>query len=138
MLEPDYSKIFDRFSERDYFLSLVYGKIYSESLVTAAWLYDSMKQAQAIDLTVIAMGYFKAAEQFIFSLIRLNDKNYDIIDTSSDSALRILIVSTNPNAENTNISTYKETSKFKLPELSLKEQYEDLFINSLNSMNKSF
>jgi len=30
------------------------------------------------------------------------------------------------NAENTNISTYKETSKFKLPELSLKEQYEDL------------
>lgn len=45
---------------------------FSESLITAEWLYDSMKKAQAIDLTVIGMGYFKAVEQLLYSLICLH------------------------------------------------------------------
>ena len=45
---------------------------FSESLITAEWLYVSMKKAQAIDLTVIGMGYFKAVEQLLYSLICLH------------------------------------------------------------------
>jgi hypothetical protein len=45
---------------------------FSESLITAEWLYDSMKKAQAIDLTVIGMGYFKAVEQLLYNLICLH------------------------------------------------------------------
>lgn len=45
---------------------------YAESLVTAEWLFDSMKKAQAIDLTIIGMGYFKAVEQLLFELICLH------------------------------------------------------------------
>lgn len=47
---------------------------FAESLITAEWLYDSMKKAQAIDLTVIGMGYFKAVEQLLYSLICLHVK----------------------------------------------------------------
>lgn len=45
---------------------------FAESLLTAEWLYDSMKKAQAIDLTVIGTGYFKAAEQLLYGLICLH------------------------------------------------------------------
>ena len=45
---------------------------FSESLITAEWLYDSMKKARAIDLTVIGMGYFKAVEQLMYNLICLH------------------------------------------------------------------
>lgn len=45
---------------------------FSESLITAEWLYDSMKKAQAIDLTVIGMGYLKSVEQLLYSLICLH------------------------------------------------------------------
>lgn len=45
---------------------------FSESLITAEWLYDSMKKARAIDLTAIGMGYFKAVEQLLYALICLH------------------------------------------------------------------
>lgn len=45
---------------------------FSESIITAEWLRDSMKRAQAIDLTIIAMGYFKAVEQLLYNLICLH------------------------------------------------------------------
>lgn len=45
---------------------------FAESLITAEWLYSSMKQAKAIDLTVIGTGYFKAVEQLLYELICLH------------------------------------------------------------------
>lgn len=53
------------------FLCLLGCRDFAESFVTAEWLYDSMKTAQAIDLTIIGMGYFKATEQLLFEIICL-------------------------------------------------------------------
>ena len=63
------------FDNNLYFIMLGTGD-YSESLITAEWMYDSMKKAQAIDLTVVGMGYLKAIEQLIYSIILLH-KNED-------------------------------------------------------------
>lgn len=50
---------------------------FAESLLTAEWLYDSMKKAKAIDLTVIGMGYLKSVEQLLYELICLHsDQGY--------------------------------------------------------------
>lgn len=59
---------------------------YAESLLTAEWLFDSMSRAQAIDLTIIGMGYFKAAEQLLFALIKLSDPNFTTDSTLGDYA----------------------------------------------------
>lgn len=61
---------------------------FSESLITAEWLYDSMKKAQAIDLTVIGMGYFKAVERVLFELICLHKMK---TDTSKLFALTMIV-----------------------------------------------
>lgn len=45
---------------------------FSESLITAEWLLDSMDKAKAIDLTIIGTGYFKAVEQLLYELICLH------------------------------------------------------------------
>ena len=34
---------------------------------------DSMKRAQAIDLTAIGMGYFKAVEQLLYEILMVNN-----------------------------------------------------------------
>ena len=47
-------------------------KDYAESLITAEWLYDSMRKVQSVDLTMVGMGYFKALEQLLFELICVN------------------------------------------------------------------
>lgn len=72
MPEEDYDKIYDQFiHEKTYRIALGESN-FSESLLTAEWLYDSMKLAKAIDLTVIGMGYFKAVEQLLYQLIKLH------------------------------------------------------------------
>ncbi len=60
---------------------------YAESLITAEWLYDSMKDAQAIDLTSVAMGYFKSAEQFLSTAVTLLDPNHKGWAESPESSL---------------------------------------------------
>jgi len=70
--KDDFIKIKDQFIGEKTYLVMLGDHHFSESLVTAEWLYDSMKKAQAIDLTVIGMGYFKAVEQLLFELICLH------------------------------------------------------------------
>ena len=60
-----------QFMIKKYYEILVADNDFSESLITAEWLYDSMKKAEAIDLTAVAMGYFKAVEQLLFAIICL-------------------------------------------------------------------
>ena len=48
---------------------------FAESLITAEWLYSSMKKASAIDLTTVGMGYLKAVEQLLYELICLHKDN---------------------------------------------------------------
>jgi hypothetical protein len=70
--EDEFIKIKDQFIGEKTYLVMLGDHHFSESLITAEWLYDSMKKAQAIDLTVIGMGYFKAVEQLLFELICLH------------------------------------------------------------------
>lgn len=78
LAEDEFIKIKDQFIGKKTYLVMLGDHHFSESLITAEWLYDSMKKAQAIDLTVIGMGYFKAVEQLLFELICLhkNENRY--------------------------------------------------------------
>ncbi len=62
---------------------------FSESIITAEWLYDSMKKADAIDFTVIGMGYFKAVEQLLYELIytKVDQPDYQIKSSSGSNKL---------------------------------------------------
>ena len=79
-------KIEGQFFSQNIYSLLLDGTDFSESLITAEWLLDSMSKAHAIDLTVIGTGYFKAAEQFIFRLVRLYSPNFDIKSNLGDYA----------------------------------------------------
>ena len=68
----DYIKLREQFIDKGVYLVLIGNRDFAESLITAEWLYVSMKKAQAVDLTVIGMGYFKAVEQLLFDLICLH------------------------------------------------------------------
>ena len=72
-LEPsEFDKIKHNFLHLKTYSGLLGSKDYAESFVTAEGLFDSMKKAQAIDLTIIGMGYCKAIEQLLFEMICLH------------------------------------------------------------------
>lgn len=62
----------NQFFEMKTYLITMGASDFSESIITAEWLRDSMKKAKAIDLTIVAMGYFKAVEQLLYNLICLH------------------------------------------------------------------
>lgn len=70
--QDNLEKISKQFFEEQVHLILTGNLDFAESLITAEWLYSSMKQAKAIDLTVIGTGYFKAIEQLLYELICLH------------------------------------------------------------------
>lgn len=45
------------------------GSDFAKSFITAEWLYSSLRGATNVDLSPVALGYFKALEQFLASLI---------------------------------------------------------------------
>ena len=54
---------------------------FSESFLTAEWLYQSLDSIGKIDLAVIAMGYFKAIEEVLFVFISAHSDEQKRIDT---------------------------------------------------------
>lgn len=72
LTEFDFRLLTKYFLEEKNYLVGVGESNFSESLITAEWLYDSMKKAKAIDLTVIGMGYLKAIEQLLYHVICLH------------------------------------------------------------------
>ncbi len=44
---------------------------FSQTFMTAEWLYDSMRKAGKIDYSPVAMGYFKSIEQMIWDILLL-------------------------------------------------------------------
>lgn len=64
------------FGEKNYEL-LMGSSDFAQSFMTSEWLYSSLKDAGNIDLTSIAMGYFKSIEQFLFSYIKLHTLERD-------------------------------------------------------------
>lgn len=67
--KTDFVELQQQYFNKKVFLVMLSNHDFAESFITSEWLYDSMKKAQAIDLTVIGMGYFKAIEQLMFELI---------------------------------------------------------------------
>lgn len=80
------------FNNKTYMISIG-DSDFSESIITAEWLRDSMWRASAIDLTVIATGYFKAIEQLLYSLICLH-KNEKRMIKKENSSERIEVCDT--------------------------------------------
>ncbi|NLV35011.1 MAG: hypothetical protein GXY21_10825 [Clostridiaceae bacterium] len=66
------SLISEQYLNDRFYKALIGKRDYAQSFITAEWLYDSMKTAENIDLTAIAMGYFKAIEQLMLALIALH------------------------------------------------------------------
>lgn len=83
----DFIIIRRQYLDESLYLSVLGNSEYAESLVTAEWLYTSMKNAKAIDLTAVAMGYFKSAEQFLTSILSLIHSNTMEWDDESDLSL---------------------------------------------------
>lgn len=71
-------------------------KDYAESIITAEWLRDSMKKARAIDLTIIALGYFKAVEQLLYKILEVSGCEY----VSEDSTLGDMAIEFRDNLDN--------------------------------------
>lgn len=93
--EQEFNKIKEQYLDSGYY-SIALGKCdFAESFITAEWLYDSMRKAQAIDLTIIGTGYFKATEQLLWNLIclhrnedgRLMKRDYSLRDLPQNIAL---------------------------------------------------
>ncbi len=72
------------------YLCLLGNSSFAESFITAEWLYSSMKQAKAVDFTVIGMGYCKAIEQLLYELIcTYAGQNLQI--KSSNSSVKVFL-----------------------------------------------
>lgn len=67
----DIPKLINQFINKKYYRVLLGSKNFAESFITAEWMYDTMKKAQAVDLSVIALGYFKTIEQLLFEVIKI-------------------------------------------------------------------
>ncbi len=52
---------------------------FAQSYMTAEWLYASLSNVGNVDLTPIAMGYFKAIEQILFRYITLHTNEKDSV-----------------------------------------------------------
>lgn len=72
LTDSDFRLLTKYFLEEKNYLTGLGDSDFAESLITAEWLYDSMKKARAIDLTVIGMGYLKAVEQLLYRVICLH------------------------------------------------------------------
>ena len=96
---PEFMKITKQFIEDKRFLVMLGSGDFAESLITAEWLRDSMKKAQAIDLTAIGMGYFKAVEQLLYEILEV--KGCDGLTEESNLGAMAHIFK--DNIENTNL-----------------------------------
>lgn len=70
--DGSFRSIREQFLEQKTYLMMIGANDFAESFVTAEWLRDSMGKAGAIDLTAIGLGYFKAVEQLMYTLICLH------------------------------------------------------------------
>lgn len=107
----DFQAIYNRFIDEKVYRLLLGSHDFSESLITAEWLLDSMKKAQAIDLTVIAMGYFKAVEQLLFDLVCLQENDGHLPKKDLDSTIGAMahFYKNNPNVLRSELHPWART-----------------------------
>lgn len=83
----DFFTIQNQYLREALYLTVLGNAECAESFVTSEWLYDSMKEAQAIDLSPIVIGYFKSAEQFLSMVVLLLHPNPSEWSQGHDSTL---------------------------------------------------
>lgn len=66
------AKINKQFFEEGNYAALIGKTQFAQSLITAEWMYYSLLDANSVDLTVIALGFFKAFEQMLCKYILLH------------------------------------------------------------------
>lgn len=66
------AKINKHFFEEGNYAALIGKSQFAQSLITAEWMYYSLLDANSVDLTVIALGFFKAFEQMLCKFILLH------------------------------------------------------------------
>lgn len=62
------NEINNQFFKQEYYKCLLGENNFAVSFLTSEWLFHSLQEAGLIDLTPIALGYFKATEQLLYSL----------------------------------------------------------------------
>lgn len=70
--ETQYQYIYEQFIRKKQYMAMLGKKNFASSLVTSEWLKESLNGAEGIDLTAIAMGYFKSVEQLLYEYIILH------------------------------------------------------------------
>ena len=78
-ISSDQKEILDRHFYNNYKL-LIGNSVFAQSFMTAEWLYWSLQNVCNVDLTSIAMGYFKAIEQFLYYFISLHTLEKDSVE----------------------------------------------------------
>lgn len=79
-LSIDQQKLISSHYLGDKNIEIIAGKSdFAQSFMTSEWLYSSLSEAGNIDLTAIAMGYYKSIEQFLFRFIALHTKERDAV-----------------------------------------------------------
>lgn len=58
------------FFDNDRYRTITRKSTFSDSIITAEWMYESLNSVSNIDFTVISLGYFKALEQFLYEFIK--------------------------------------------------------------------
>lgn len=67
----DWEYIHKQYIEKNYYKALSSKKDFAVSFLTAEWMYKSIKNGGKMDFAPIAMGYFKAIEEFLFDLVTI-------------------------------------------------------------------
>ena len=75
--EGQYRKIRENFIENKNCELLTGSSDFAQSYMTAEWLFSSLTEVGNIDLTAIAMGYFKSIEQLLFYFIKQHTREKD-------------------------------------------------------------
>lgn len=72
-IKPDqFDLIKKQFIKKEVYTAVIENKVFSDSFITAEWLYDSYKNAGRIDYTFVVLGYFKSIEQMLYAYILLH------------------------------------------------------------------
>lgn len=87
--KQDLNFIDSNYIQKELYYHLLSDEEYAKSFITAEWLFNSMKNAMAIDLTVIAMGYFKSFEQLLFKIIKQANNKFSEDKTIGEMVLYV-------------------------------------------------
>lgn len=113
-IRPEEVKILNRnFYDNEGYKAITGGNHFSESMITAEWLFYSVANATSVDLTFVAMGYFKAFEQVLY--------DYIIQHRNEDRKIRKVYCK----------ATEKKPDKIFLNETSIKQNWINTMLDSL-------